>query len=204
MAWSGRLPVPNLTNGRAPKRATLTADLIDLWNMSFFVRRGVEVVLYKGRERRSGSKAGAIDIPQHLYDEDSPSSSDSEEDSDSDDDAQGGYGLYSRQPAFAPGQGSMADVMQARQRRRQMREERKRQRREKKIRQKARARNKEYSLYLTCVRPPMPHGAQPIHGMVGHQTGPGGVSPAVGGMPQGYVVPGVHGSHGSHGSNYGY
>ncbi|KAJ7937330.1 hypothetical protein B0H13DRAFT_209133 [Mycena leptocephala] len=82
LAWTGRLPAP----GRTQKKTTLAADLIDLWNISFFFPRGVEVVLYKGRERRSGPSAGLVDIHLPTYDEndESSSSSSSSEDSDSD------------------------------------------------------------------------------------------------------------------------
>ena len=65
LAWSSKLPVPDYArDGRPPKRTTLTADLIDLWNTSFFFKRGVEVVLFKGRERRSGRGAGSVEL--HL------------------------------------------------------------------------------------------------------------------------------------------
>lgn len=151
MAWSGRLPVPNLTDSnRPPKRATLLADLIDLWNASFFIRRGVEVVLYKGRERRSGSNAGVVDLPSHLL-QDSQNSSSSDDDSETDDDIEpGAYGYY---PPAVPGQGSMAEVLELRRRRNEMRAEKKRRRKERKMRRKERARERKYALYLTCVRP---------------------------------------------------
>jgi len=42
-----------------PSESTLAADPVDLWNSAFFLVRGVEVVLYKGRERRSGPNAGS-------------------------------------------------------------------------------------------------------------------------------------------------
>ena len=57
------MPVPQYSaDGRPPKRSTLAADVIDLWNASFFRMRGVEVILYKGRERRSGRYAGTVDM----------------------------------------------------------------------------------------------------------------------------------------------
>lgn len=142
--------MPNLTNsGRPPKRATLTADLIDLWNASFFIRRGVEVVLYKGRERRSGPNAGVADLPPHLLTADSLSSS-SEDDSDSDDeDPNISYGYY--RPGG--GQGSMAEVLEIRRRRNELRAEKTRRRKERKLRRKEKARERQYALYLTCVRP---------------------------------------------------
>lgn len=153
-----------------------------MWNASFFLRRGVEVVLYKGRERRSGQNPGVADLPNHLFEDDSASDSSVSESDLSDDDeeddrygASSAYGVYGR-PAFAPGQGSMAEVLEARRRRQEMRTEKKRRRREKKIRQKARAREKRYSLYLTCVRPAGPGAGHPIPGTPGHgvPTMPGG------------------------------
>ena len=46
MSWAGTMPVPEYSgDGRPPKRATLTADVVDLWNTSFFRARGVEVVV---------------------------------------------------------------------------------------------------------------------------------------------------------------
>jgi hypothetical protein len=71
LSWAGKLPLPDLARGgRVPKRSTLAADLVDLWNSSFFLARGVEVVLYKGRERRSGPNAGLIDRQLPTYDAD--------------------------------------------------------------------------------------------------------------------------------------
>ncbi|KAJ7507467.1 hypothetical protein B0H11DRAFT_1967227 [Mycena galericulata] len=151
LAWTGRLPAP----GRTQKKTTLAADLLDVWNASFFFPRGVEVVLYKGRERRSGPNAGAVDIQLSAYgdrDDVSSSSSSSSEDSDSDSGSkysQTAY-MYGQQP-FAPGQGSMAEVLDQRRRRREVRAEKKRRRKEKKARRKAKAREKKYALYLTCV-----------------------------------------------------
>ena len=89
LAWTGTMSVPQYSaDGRPPKRSTLAADVIDLWNASFFIRRGAELVLYKGRERRSGRDIGAVDI--HLpgfddyddYDDDDTISDDSEYDND--------------------------------------------------------------------------------------------------------------------------
>ncbi|KAJ7591358.1 hypothetical protein C8J56DRAFT_1047557 [Mycena floridula] len=160
LAWSDRLPVPSLTNsGRPPKRATLTADLVDLWNTSFFIRRGIELVLYKGRERRSGANAGVADLPKHLAEAEYVSSS-SEEDSDSeDDDPASTYGYY--KPPSVPGSRGMAEVIELRRRRNEFRAEKKRRRQERKLRRKEKARERKYSLYLTCVRPGGPQGNSP-------------------------------------------
>jgi len=90
LAWAGKMPIPEFSRGGVPpKRSNLVADLIDLWNNSFFSARRVEAVLYKGRERRSGSNAGTVDhhLPGSEHDslsDSSDSSSSSESDSDSD------------------------------------------------------------------------------------------------------------------------
>ena len=78
------MPVPQYSpDGRPPKRSTLAADVVDLWNTSFFRVRGVEMVLYKGRERRSGRYAGTVDVNLPGFDKvevSSPSEDDSEDD----------------------------------------------------------------------------------------------------------------------------
>lgn len=61
LAWMGKLPLPEFAKGRPPSRSSIVADLINLWNNSFFLPRRAEVVLYKGRERRSGPRAGTVD-----------------------------------------------------------------------------------------------------------------------------------------------
>ncbi|KAJ6627542.1 hypothetical protein B0H10DRAFT_2161180 [Mycena sp. CBHHK59/15] len=212
LAWTGRLPAP----GRPQKKATLAADVIDLWNVSFFFPRGVEVVLYKGRERRSGPNAGLADIRLPTYDESdelSSSSSSSSEDSDSD---SGGRHppatyMYGQQP-FAPGQGSMAEVLEQRRTRREARADKKRRRKEKKSRRKAKAREKKFALYLTCVPNGGPGAANSMSGMnmgmgmgtsgmmgmgasgMGGMGAPGmggmGNTPGMGGMPTSMGAPG--------------
>jgi len=180
LSWAGKLPLPEFArNGRPPKRSTLAADLVDLWNSSFFLARGVEVVLYKGRERRSGPNAGVIDRQLPTYDPDdsysdisSTDSSDSDDSDDSDDDRSrggygGDYGLYGRQAT-----GQMADYSEARRRHRERKKEKKRRHKEKKMRKKARARENKYALYLTYI--PRASGGMG-----------GGMSPAVGGMGPG-------------------
>ncbi|KAJ7688445.1 hypothetical protein B0H17DRAFT_1169540 [Mycena rosella] len=192
LAWTGRLPAP----GRPQRKTTLAADLIDLWNVSFFFPRGVEVVLYKGRERRSGPNAGVADIQLPTYDDHddgSSSSSSSSEDSDSE-----GGGRYppaaaymygQQQQPFIPGQGSMSEVLEQRRRRREMRAEKKRRRKEKKARRKAKAREKKYALYLTCVpNGGSVSGGMPAMGMMGNPGMMPGMNamgvPGMGGMGQ--------------------
>ncbi|KAF4574689.1 hypothetical protein EYR36_006039 [Pleurotus pulmonarius] len=146
LAWAGRLPVP----GNPAKRSTLAADLLDLWNGSFFQARGVELVLYKGRERRTGQRAGTVDRVLPGYDDDDDdsdetSSSSSESDDSDDDPYAGSQGMYGRQGMPPP------EVMEARRRQKEKKLEKKRRRKERKARRKAKARDKKYSLYLTCI-----------------------------------------------------
>ena len=80
----------------------MASELIGVWNDAFFNARGVEAVLFKGRERRSGPDAGTIERHLPGFDTDSASDSDSDlsDDSDSDDDRYGsgvhGGGHYGR------------------------------------------------------------------------------------------------------------
>jgi len=140
LAWAGKMPLPEFSRGPQPKRSTLIADLIDLWNSSFFLTRRVEVVLYKGRERRSGTSAGTIDynLPG-LHPDFSSDSSSSASDSESADDRYAGYGRG-------------ADMGEAR-RRRERKEEKRRRKKEKKLRKKAKELEKTYALYLTYLHP---------------------------------------------------
>jgi hypothetical protein len=66
-AWLGWLPIPEYAKqeGRILKRSTLATDLVKVWNDSFFFPRGVELILYKGRESRNGRYAGMVD-PEFL------------------------------------------------------------------------------------------------------------------------------------------
>lgn len=137
------MPIPEFSRGGPPpKRSTLIADLIDLWNSSFFLTRRVEIVLYKGRERRSGANAGAIEynLPGLGPEDDSDSSDSSDSNSDSDDDRYPGYGRG-------------MDLTESKRRRREKKEEKKRRKREKKFRKKAKELEKTYALYLTYIYP---------------------------------------------------
>ncbi|KIJ20095.1 hypothetical protein PAXINDRAFT_68156 [Paxillus involutus ATCC 200175] len=152
LAWAGKMPIPEFSRGPPPKRSTLAADLIDLWNTNFFLTRRVEVVLYKGRERRSGPSAGSIDyhLPGFDVDSSSEDSSLSSSESDSDDDRYPGYGRG-------------VDLTESRRRHKEKKEEKKRRKKEKKLRKKAKEREKTYSLFLTYVPPrsmpgPTQHG----------------------------------------------
>ena len=144
MAWAGTMPVPQYsTDGRPPKRSTLTADMIDLWNASFFLPRGVEMILYKGRERRSGRYAGTVDM--HLpgfdrVDVSSPSESDDSEDEYDDRDRYRYGGAYGRSDGDARA-------------RRERKQERKKRKMEKKIRKRTKELERSYAIYLQCVPP---------------------------------------------------
>ena len=151
LSWAGKLPLPEFSHGPPPRRSSLVADLIDLWNVSFFLPRQVEVVLYKGRERRSGPNAGTIDhhMPGFHTDSDSDTSSSSSSDSGSD--------IY-------PGYGLGNDLTDSRRRMKEKKEEKKRRKKEKKARKKAKEREKTYTLYITYVPvremiPPSTHGS---------------------------------------------
>jgi len=142
LAWAGKMPIPEFSRGPPPKRSTLVSDLIDLWNTNFFLTRRVEVVLYKGRERRSGPNAGTTDHHLPGFGESSSDDSSSESsESDSDSDRYYGRGT---------------DLTDSR-RRRKEKEEKKKRKKEKRQRQKAKEREKIYALYLTYL-PPTAYG----------------------------------------------
>ena len=145
MAWQGTMPVPQYSpDGRPPKRSTLAADMIDLWNQSFFYQRGVEMILYKGRERRSGRYAGTVDMHLPGFDKFDVSSP-SEDEDDSDDDR---YRERDRYSAY----GRADDDRRARERKAD-RADRRRRKLEKKIRQRQKEMDKTYAIYLQCVPP---------------------------------------------------
>ena len=143
-------------DGRPPKPSALSADLINLWNISFFGPRGVELVLYKGRERRTGPHAGQLD-PELTYDDNSDglSSSSSSSSLEYGNLAGGHYG----RPAV--------EMSESRRRRHEEKQERRRRRKEKKARRKAKA--KGYSVYVTYL----PLGNPNSYGK-GMMAGPGG------------------------------
>ncbi|KAG6335044.1 hypothetical protein ID866_4046 [Astraeus odoratus] len=142
LSWAGKLPIPPFSSGPPPRRSTLVADLIDLWNVSFFLPRRIEAVLYKGRERRSGPLAGTIDnhLPGFNVESDSDGTSSSSSSSDSEED------LY---PGYARG----ADLTESRRRLKEKKEEKRRRKRERRARRKAKELEKAYTLYITYVPP---------------------------------------------------
>jgi hypothetical protein len=190
------------SGSRTPKRSTLVRDLIDLWNINFFLPRSVEVVLYKGRERRSGPKLGISDIRLEYGDDDDDSYT-SDTDTSEDSELSGEeryraqeYGVYGRQPV-----GQMTEMLEARRRRREKNIEKRRKRKEKKIRRKQRERLNKYALYLTYVDPmdvsrTSAGGGPGSGGFVMGSGSSGNVSSTPG-------MAGAYGSSGGYGSGYG-
>jgi hypothetical protein len=187
LAWSNRLPTGPSQTGVPPHRTTLAADLIDLWNSSFFAARHVEMVLYRGRERRSGAMAGVKDIILPQDDDDDDSDSDSDSDDDSDDDPRfpsprpipGAYGApdaYGRQSVPPSGGYYGAQAAEAERMRKKERRQEKRRRRKEKKREKKRA-EKTWAVYLMYTPPggsqvPSGHISPPVGHQVGHGHGP--------------------------------
>jgi hypothetical protein len=114
--------------------------LINLWNELFFGPRGVELVLYKGRERRTGRNAGQLDSELASHEDSDDSSSSNSSDSDFVDHGNPAGGSYGR---------PIMEMSDSRRRRHEEKQERRRRRREKKARRKARA--KGYSVYVAYL-----------------------------------------------------
>lgn len=160
-AWLGRLPIPESAkqDGRAPKRVVVATDLVELWNASFFVPRGVEIIIYKGRERRNGRYAGRLDMDLpgfNLTVDDITDSSSELTEGDSEDDyvppggaRYGSYGgVYGRQDA------ANLEARDARLRRKGIKEEERKRRKEKEVRRRLRDLERKYTLHLTCLPAP--------------------------------------------------
>jgi len=147
LAWAGKLPTT--TADRASRASAVAAELVDLWNNSFFAPRGVEVVLFKGHERRSGPLTGQIErhLPSFGDGSDSDSSDSSSLDSsDLSDDKYGRGG-----PAGGGYYGSYA--ADSKRRKAERKAEKKRKHKEKKARRRARERERTYALYISCITP---------------------------------------------------
>lgn len=141
LAWAGKMPIHEFSKGGVPpKRSSLVADLINLWNDSFFRARRVEVVLYKGRERRSGPHTGTLDknLPMPDLDSGSDSSDSSSSLSSESEDEYYGRGV---------------DLADSKRRRREKKEEKKWRKKEKKLRKKVKERERQYALYLNYIAP---------------------------------------------------
>lgn len=159
-AWLGRLPIPESAkqDGRGPKRSIVATDLVELWNTSFFIPRGVELIIYKGRERRNGKYAGRVDTALPGFDltvDDLTDSSSELSERDSEDDyvppggvRYGNYGgVYGRQDT------TNLEAREARLRRKGIEEEERKRRKEKKLRRRLRELERTYALYLTYLPP---------------------------------------------------
>ncbi|KAG6880403.1 hypothetical protein C0992_000005 [Termitomyces sp. T32_za158] len=157
LAWAGKLPIPQPEQGGImPKRSTIVADLVDLWNDSFFLVRGVELVLFRGKERRTGRYSGLIEgnLPYLEEPDDYISSEEEDIDDDSNSDLEYGGGRY-QHSGYADPQQQMAEIFEEGRRlkeaklAREAERKRRRQERHRKRREKIRARK--YALYLTYV-----------------------------------------------------
>ena len=157
-AWLGRLPIPESAkqDGRPPKRVVVVTDLVELWNASFFIPRGIELIVYKGRERRNGQYAGRVDTDLPGFDltvDDITDSSHESTDRDSEDDyvppggaRYGNYGgVYGRQDPTA------LEAREARLRRKEIEEEERQRRKEKKLKRRLRELERGYTLHLKYV-----------------------------------------------------
>ena len=153
-AWLGRLPIPESAkqDGRPPKRSIMAIDLVELWNNSFFLPRGTELIIYKGRERKNGKYAGRIDTELPGFDIAAEDITDSSEltGGDSEDDYPGGAsygnygGVYGRQDSQA------IEARNAKMRRKEIEEQERRKRKEKEARRRVRELEKKYTIYLLC------------------------------------------------------
>lgn len=154
LGWSGKLPVPEYSqDGRPPRRTILTADLVDLWNASFFLRRGVEVVLYKGRERRTGRNAGIVDVNLPGFD-DYPGAEDEDDYDDDDSDDYDDYGDRYRYGAYGKRiESQMSQWQQARRIRQERRRADQKHHNNRRNRRTPKETENTYSLWVTCVQP---------------------------------------------------
>ncbi|KJA24578.1 hypothetical protein HYPSUDRAFT_200456 [Hypholoma sublateritium FD-334 SS-4] len=184
-SWTGQLPVAFGMEGQ-PRRSTLAVDLINLWNNSFFFNRGVELMLYRGRERRTGPQTGYIDTRLPLYDDDESSSLDSSSNSECDyNRASGPYGRL--------GRNQTAELQEVKRRRYEEKEDRRR----RKARRKAKARDKTYVVYIgsSTRGPPPPSGYAAGAQIVPGDYGPGVASTSAAGYNPsmaGYIPPAVY------------
>ncbi|KAH6915444.1 hypothetical protein BKA70DRAFT_1258963 [Coprinopsis sp. MPI-PUGE-AT-0042] len=182
-AWTGQLPAQPLPTGEPPHPSTVAEKVIATWNTSFFEPRGIEVVLYRGIQRRSGAQYGRKDLnhtqlegtDSDTDEEDTESSSETDSD-DGDPYGEGGMPAVTGNPELA----NMArkryweERIRVKQRRRARRE-----------RNKRRRMNKKYRLFITCVRNGAPRTkqsqAQQQHGAA---SAPGAYSTPPFGAPQ--------------------
>ena len=174
-AWTNQLPVPSL-GAALPRRSILAADLVDLWNDKFFYLRGVELRLYKGKEKRTGKNAGMVEKHLPGY-----------EDGDSDSSSTGS----SSDAEFARRNPYGRDIAAEK-------EEKKRRRKERRAKRRA----KTYAVYIACLpRPGAPvagYGPMPGGYGVAPVPAPYGFGAAPAAVPMGY------GANPSYSSSTGY
>ncbi|GJJ07690.1 hypothetical protein Clacol_001895 [Clathrus columnatus] len=150
-SWFNRRPENEIITR---KPATVIAQLIDIWNAAFFAPRGVELVLFRGRQRCSGPQAGRYDAYLGMVDGNGEGSDDSDlstlsSGSEEDPYAQDvfGYGSSRYGPA---GSHWITDSVKARRARKEAMRLKMKQR---KMREKERRRKQglPYTLYLECL-----------------------------------------------------
>ena len=146
LSWAGKLPTND--QNRSSRPSQVTAELIGLWNNSFFAQRGVEIVLFKGHERRSGPWTGQVErnLPGFGDDSDSDSSDSVSSGSSSSDDKHG-------RGAAAGGGYYGSTYGDSKRRKAERKAEKKRKSKEKKARRRARERERTYAIYITCITP---------------------------------------------------
>jgi len=131
------------------KRSKLVARILDVWNSFFFVPRGVELVLFKGAQRRSGPQNGAYDPVFGGIDD--TTSDDSDSDSViSDSDYDQSFGYYWNDKRY----GNDPWMMNTKEAKRARREAHRRKQKEKRRRSRSRhavSRDQPYRLVLTCL-----------------------------------------------------
>ena len=147
--WVGKWPDRSKSSKRPQK---LVAELIDVWNASFFSVRGVELVLSRGRQRLSGPHAGHYEDrlgDDGTDDDESDTISSVSSDSDADDryefygGAQGRYGT-----SAIPWLADSREAHRARKARKLVDKQKKRKRRE---RERGKASGSGYTIYLSCI-----------------------------------------------------
>jgi hypothetical protein len=146
LSWAGKLPTSDPNRSSRPSQ--VTAELIGLWNNSFFAQRGVEIVLFKGHERRSGPWAGQVERNLPGFGDDSDSDS-SDSVSSATSSSEGKYGR-----GAAAGGGYYGSAYgDSKRRKAERKAEKKRKNKEKKARRRARERERMYAIYITCITP---------------------------------------------------
>ncbi|KAF8583970.1 hypothetical protein K439DRAFT_1182913 [Ramaria rubella] len=149
-AWVGKMPDRNMST---KKPHNVVAQLIDIWNASFFSLRGVELVLFRGRQRRSGPLAGRYDSRlggEDFSDDESDTISSVSSDSDVENMFYGGT-----QSRYGVGGNSwLTDSREARRVRKAAKKLLEKQSRKRHEREKERGSG--FSLYLTCANDGQP------------------------------------------------